>query len=203
MDATSVKEKILKAVREALIEKDDDLFHETEPTPNSEANTDGAVTFAEKIIAKGGAFLFCEKSKDLLQGVIDLFKDNDLSNVYCHDQDLSEVLNACQVNHFTEITKDHQIDYVVAQADALIADRGSIVLSFDNNAEHVVFASGATLVVFATTNQVVNSYADVPKLISPHHRNDIPGYIHVIEHPATKNKLEFPRQTYVFLRYVK
>jgi len=203
MDATSVKEKILKAVREALIEKDDDLFHETEPTLNAEANTDGAITFAEKIIAKGGVFLFCEKSKDLLQGVVDLFKDNDLANVYCHNQDLSEVLNACQVKHFTEVTKDHQIDYVVTQADALIADSGSIVLSFDNNTEHIVFSSGATLVIFATTNQVVNCYADVPKLISPHHRDDIPGYIHVIEQPATKNKLEFPRQTYVFLRYVK
>ena len=203
MDATSVKEKILKAVREALIEKDDDLFHEIEPLPASAVPVDGAVTFAEKFITKGGSFLFCEKSKDLIQGVIELFKDNDLANVFCCNHDLSEVLDACGIRHFTEVTKDQQIDYVVTQADALIADTGAIVLSFDNNIEYLVFSSGAILVVFATTSQVANCYAEVPKLISPHHRDDMSGYTHLIEQPATNNKLEFPRQTYVFLRYVK
>lgn len=203
MDATSVKEKILKAVREALIEKDDELFHETETILSPEVKVDDTIAFAEKFIEKGGNFLFCEKSKDLLQGVVDLFKNNDLANVFCHNSDLVEVLNACEVKHFSSATRDQQIDYVVTQADALIANSGAIVLNFENDVEHIVLGSGAILVIFATSNQVVNSYTDVPKLISPHHRAEQPGYVHLIEQPATKNKLEFPRQTYVFLRYVK
>ncbi|MEI6348666.1 MAG: LUD domain-containing protein [Bacteroidota bacterium] len=203
MDATSINEKILKAVREALIQKDDDLLSENENVDIIDNNDWPEVLFAEKFLAKGGDFLFCEKSKDLIDGVIDMFKKNDLSTILCLNDDLSEVLEACGVKHTRTVSKDNQIDYVITQADALIAINGTIVLSFEEEFESIITHSGATLVLFARTDQVVKSYADVSKLVRAQYLEQRIAYTHVIENPTTENKFEFPRRTYVFLRYVK
>jgi hypothetical protein len=203
MDATSINEKILKAVREALIQKDDDLLSENETVDIIDNNSWPEVLFAEKFLAKGGDFLFCEKSKDLIDGVIDLFKKNDLLTILCLNDDLSEVMEACGVKHVRTVPKDDQIDYVITQVDALIAINGSIVLSFDEEFEPLITHSGATLVLFARTDQVVKTYADVAKMIRPQYLEQRVAYTHLIENPTTDNKFEFPRRTFVFLRYVK
>lgn len=203
MDETSVKEKILKAVREALIEKDEDLYQEQESMNTAEKKEDKSILFAENFTAKGGRFLFCEKSKDLIEGVTQLFNNKALSNILCSNSDLSEVLQACNINHFSSIENNNQIDFVVMQAAALVSNSGGIVLSFDAQTEPVVMSSGAALVIFATTTQVVYDYTDVPKSIFPHYKSDIPAFLHLVEQPSTKNKLEFPCETYVFLKYVK
>ena len=203
MDATSVKEKILKAVREALIEKDEDILPESEANENTGQKSWPEVLFAEKFIAKGGNFLFCEKSKDLLDGVTELFKKNDLASVLCLNEDLAEVLESCEVKHLTTLQKDQPIDYVVTQVDALVASSGSVIVSFNEEFEHIVTHSGAALVLFARTNQVVKTFADVSKQLKNQYQDQRVAYTHIIDVPTTKDKFEFPRKTYVFLRYVK
>ncbi len=203
MDATSVKEKIFKAVREALIEKDKELIVESDVVESVDHTVDLSVTFAEKFVAKGGGFLYCERSKDLLVGVVDFFKNTDLSDILCLDDDLSEVLDACNIKHKRSISKDDKIDYVVMPVDALVANNGAIVISFSNPIENIVLSSGAILVLFARTDQVVNKYADVSKIVNSREHLEGFSHIHLIESPSTKNRLEFPVQTNVFLRYVK
>lgn len=203
MESTSIKEKVYKAVREALIEKDDEIIHEAETTEINDKNESISVSFAEKYVAKGGGFLFCEKSKELIQGVIELFKNNDLATILCLNDDLSEVLDACNIKHIRTASKDEKIDFIVAQADALVAHSGSIVVSFSSEFENIVVYSGAKIVLFAGTDQIVKRYTDISKLVnSREHAAEYP-YIHLIETPSTKSKLEFPVQTYLFLRHVQ
>lgn len=203
MDETSVKEKIFKAVREALIEKDMDIIVESDTVEIVEGASEASISFADKFVSKGGGFLFCECSKDLLDGVVALFKNCDLTDILCLNDDLSEVLAACNIKHVRTVTKDQKIDFVVMQADALIANSGAEVVSFNNEFENIVLSSGAVLVLFARTDQVVNRYADVPKIVNSREHSVAFSYVHLIEKPATKNKLEFPKQTNIFLRYVK
>ncbi len=203
MDATSIKERVFKAVREALIEKDEEIIPESDSIELTASETSIAELFAQKFTSKGGGFLYCEKSKDLIQGVMDLFRQTDLSTILCLDDDLAEVLEVCNIRFIKVASKDQKIDFVITQADALIANNGSIVVSFSSEHENIVVFSGAKLVLFAGTDQLINRYSDISKLINSKEHSVKSSYTHIIERPSTKSKLEFPTQTYLFLRHVK
>ncbi len=203
MDATSIKEKVFKAVREALIEKDEEIVPETDASETLQSDLLSVDLFSQKFISKGGSFLYCEKSKDIIQGVMELFRQTDLSTILCLDEELAEVLEVCNVKYTKTVSKDQKIDFIITQADALIANNGSIVVSFNSEDENIVVYSGAKLVLFSGTDQLVNRYSDISKVINSKEHSRKFSNTHIIEKPSTKSKLEFPIQTYLFLRHVK
>ena len=93
MKETTSKEKMLKKIRKALLERRDN------PYPNLEDTSvyplyDGylEVLFAEQLAAVAGKFIFCEDEIQLIENLLLLADEKRWHKIYCWEPHLQDLL---------------------------------------------------------------------------------------------------------------
>ena len=128
---TNTKEKILKKIRKALIEKtvgginvdfDSDIYQKSEDPLE--------IVFAKELTKLNGKFIYCEDERELSESIASLIDENKWENVFCFEDKAQEVLNNAKVS-FSKIQKDiRNANVGVSLCENLVARTGSVTVSY-------------------------------------------------------------------------
>jgi L-lactate dehydrogenase complex protein LldG len=207
-DITTSKEKLLKKIRKALLEKRENPYPNLEDLHHYPQNDELLeVLFAEQFTAVSGQFVFCEDESQFIENLLELAEDRKWRKIYCWEPALQEILNQFEYPFF-ETDKDfEQAEVGFTLCEALIARNGSILLSNAGMAGRRLSIYPPVHIVLAYTSQLVLDLRDGFKLIKSRYGNDLPSMITNVTGPSRTADIEKtlvlgahgPRELFVFL----
>ncbi|MEO3405836.1 LUD domain-containing protein [Mucilaginibacter sp. CAU 1740] len=207
-DITTSKEKLLKKIRKALLEKRDNPYPQLEDLPFYPPTDEmPEVIFAEQFTNVAGQFVFCEDELQFIENLINLAEAREWRKIYCWEPKLQEILNQFEYP-FYETDKDfEQAEVGFTLCEALIARNGSILLSNGNMAGRRLSIYPSVHIVLAYTSQMVMDLKDGFKLIKERYGNNLPSMISNVTGPSRTADIEKtlvlgahgPKELFVFM----
>src|SRR5579859_4523187 len=105
MKESTSREKVLKAVRKALIHKSEADFS----AADSEAEIYSApeeesleLLFAKNFSGLTGNFIFCEKREDFIKSISEFVKEKQWDDIFCADEVIHDMLKQASVPYLSE-----------------------------------------------------------------------------------------------------
>lgn len=207
-DITTSKEKLLKKIRKALLEKRDNPYPNLEDLPHYPPTDElPEVLFAEEFTAAAGQFIFCEDEIQFIDILLNLAEERKWRKIYCWEPALQDILHKYDYPFF-ETDKDfEQAEVGFTLCEALIARNGSILLSNAGAAGRRLSIYPPIHIVLAYSSQLVLDLKDGFKLVKNKYRNQIPSMITTITGPSRTADIEKtlvmgahgPKELFVFL----
>lgn len=207
-DITTSKEKLLKKIRKALLEKRDNPYPNLEDLPHYPKNVElPEVLFAEQFAAVSGQFVFCEDEVQFIENLLELAEERKWHKIYCWEPALQDILTKFDYPFF-ETDKDfEQADVGFTLCEALIARNGSILLSNANMAGRRLSIYPPVHIVLAYSSQIVIDLKDGFNLIKKKYGNNLPSMISNVTGPSRTADIEKtlvlgahgPKELFVFL----
>jgi L-lactate dehydrogenase complex protein LldG len=207
-DITTSKEKLLKKVRKALLEKRDNPYPNLEDLPMYPPNDEMLeVVFAEQFTAVSGQFVFCEDEVQFIESLLELAEERKWHKIYCWEPALQDILKTYEYPFF-ETDKDFDLaDVGFTLCEALIARNGSILLSNANAAGRRLSIYPPVHIVLAYTSQLVLDFKDGFKLLKDKYGSNLPSMITHVTGPSRTADIEKtlvlgahgPKELFVFL----
>jgi len=207
-DITTSKEKLLKKIRKALLEKRDNPYPNLEDLPHYPITGELAeVLFAEQFAAISGQFVFCEDEVQFIENLLELAEERKWRKIYCWEPPLQDILTRFDYPFF-ETDKDfEQAEVGFTLCEALIARNGSILLSNANMAGRRLSIYPPVHIVLAYSSQMVLDLKDGFKLIKSKYGHNLPSMISNVTGPSRTADIEKtlvlgahgPKELFVFL----
>ncbi|MBV8389746.1 MAG: LUD domain-containing protein [Mucilaginibacter sp.] len=207
-DITTSKEKLLKKIRKALLEKRDNPYPNLEDLPHYPSNEELLeVVFAQEFTAVSGQFIFCEDEVQVIENLLNLADQHKWHKIYCWEPALQDVLTRYDFPYF-ETDKDfEQAEVGITLCEALVARNGSILLSNADMAGRRLSIYPPVHIVLAYSSQLVLDLKDGFKLIKEKYNSQLPSMITAVTGPSRTADIEKtlvlgahgPKELFVFL----
>jgi L-lactate dehydrogenase complex protein LldG len=207
-DITTSREKLLKKIRKALLERRDNPYPNLEDLPLYAPDEEMLeVVFAEAFAAVAGQFIFCEDEIQFIEELLTLAEERNWHKIYCWEPALQNVLKQYEYPFF-ETDKDfEQAEVGFTLCEALIARNGSIMVSSANGAGRRLGIYPNVHIVLAYTSQLVMDLKDGFGLLKKKYGSQLPSMISNITGPSRTADIEKtlvlgahgPKELFVFL----
>jgi L-lactate dehydrogenase complex protein LldG len=207
-ETTTSREKMLKKIRKALLEKRDNPYPNLEDTPLYEENSEYLeVVFAEQLTAVSGHFVYCEDEIQFIENLLHLAEEKNLRKIYCWEPELQKLLSTYEYPFYSTDTDFMQAEVGITLCESLIARNGSIMVSNGNAAGRRLSIYPHIHIVLAYTSQLVLDLKDGFKLLKDKYGSDLPSMISNITGPSRTADIEKtlvlgahgPKELFVFL----
>lgn len=207
-DITTSKEKLLKKIRKALLEKRDNPYPQLEDLPLYPPTDEmPEVIFAEQFTNVAGQFVFCEDELQFIENLINLAETRQWRKIYCWEPKLQEILNRFEYPFYTTDKDFEQAEVGFTLCEALIARNGSVLLSNGNMAGRRLSIYPPVHIVLAYTSQMVMDLKDGFKLIKTRYGSNLPSMISNVTGPSRTADIEKtlvlgahgPKELFVFM----
>ncbi|MDF3077200.1 MAG: hypothetical protein K0S09_1089 [Sphingobacteriaceae bacterium] len=208
MKETTSKEKMLKKVRKALLEKRDNPYPNLEDTSLYEPYGDYLeVLFAEQFTLVAGKFVFCENEIQFIENLLLLADEKNWRKIYCWEPALQEILSHYEYPFYSTDTDFMQAEVGITFCESLIARNGSVLVSNGNAAGRRLSIYPHQHIVLAYTSQLVLDLKDGFKRLRDKYGSALPSMISNITGPSRTADIEKtlvlgahgPKELYVFL----
>ena len=208
MKETTSKEKMLKKIRKALLEKRDNPYPNLEDTPLYQATDEYLeVLFAEQFTAVEGQFIYCSDEIQFIENLLHLADEKKLRKIYCWEPGLQNLLSTYEYPFYSTDTDFMQADVGITLCEALIARNGSILVSNASAAGRRLSIYPNIHIVLAYTSQLVLDLKDGFALLKEKYGDRLPSMISNITGPSRTADIEKtlvigahgPKELYVFL----
>ncbi|MCU0432870.1 MAG: lactate utilization protein [Bacteroidia bacterium] len=209
MEESTSREKILKKVRAALINKsrleptdidfDSSIFTSQEETPE--------LIFAQQFSDIGGQFVFCENEDDFCDSISVLLADHQGDTLWCPEPEIGTLLQKAGLSFRSNAQEPVQNGIAITGCEYLVARTGSVVISSrQTSGRRGPFFADNHLVV-ARTSQLVEQVKDALKGIKARYGDNQPSMITTITGPSRTADIEKtlvqgahgPKEIFVFL----
>ncbi len=207
-DSTS-REKVLKEVRNALINKLENPFKNVDfSSPVMIAQEEVPdVQFAIKLNESGGTFIYCANEKDVANNLQALIEQEGWKNLYCTDEKILGLLSQSEIDISSNPEEFNSVNIGITSCDFLISRFGSVMVSSGLGSGRQIFVFPETHVVIAHTSQVVPELKDALTGIKKKYAGNFPSQITVITGPSRTADIEKtlvmgahgPKNLYVFM----
>jgi len=207
-DITTAKEKLLKKIRKALLEKRDNPYPNLEEMPMYPPDEEILeVTFAEQFTAVSGQFVFCEDEIQFIESLLTLAEERKWTKIYCWEPELQQILTQYEYPFYETDRDFDQAQVGFTLCESLIARNGSIMLSNANMAGRRLSIYPPVHIVLAYTSQLVPDLKDAFKLIKQKYGAQVPSMITTVTGPSRTADIEKtlvlgahgPKELFVFL----
>jgi len=190
-DITTSKEKLLKKVRKALLEKRDNPYPNLEDTSHYPPNDELLeVIFAKELTAVSGRFVFCENELQFIENLLNLADQHKWHKIYCWEPALQDILIRFDYPFFETDKNFEQAEVGLTLCEALIARNGSILLSSAGMAGRRLSIYPPVHIVLAYTTQLVPDLKDGFKLLKAKYGNQLPSMITTVTGPSRTADIE-------------
>jgi L-lactate dehydrogenase complex protein LldG len=191
MKETTSKERMLKKIRKALLEKRDNPYPNLEEAPLYEEHTDLLeVTFAEQLTLVAGKFIFCEDEFQFIENLLLLADEKSWRKIYCWEPALQEKLTTYEFPYYSTDTDFMQAEVGITLCESLIARNGSILVSNGNAAGRRLSIYPHHHVVVAYTSQLVLDLKDGFKALKEKYGDNLPTMVSNITGPSRTADIE-------------
>lgn len=189
------KEQILAKVRNALIEKPEALFKDidqrTETWIPIKEEDGTAITFVQNFKEHGGIFIYLESETEFADCMKQLAPENGWEPLWCTSPKMQLLLDRYGIPFTTSSERESNQKLVsLTDCECLVAQTGSIVLSDALTQSRQAYALPDVLLVFATTEQIVNGMKDVFVMLKKRLQTEKPSQIAIITGPSRTADVE-------------
>ncbi|WP_299209277.1 LUD domain-containing protein [uncultured Dokdonia sp.] len=146
--------------------------------------------FTKNFILNGGKFLYAVNLEELKENFDDILLENDWyeTKSFCFDKHLEDIFKGYNL----EFSQNRDASFFLTTCESLIADNGSILVSSHQLKELKLQEFPKSMVVFATTSQIVNNIGEGLRLIKNKNKGNIPSNITTIKHfEASEDEKDF------------
>lgn len=204
----TTKEKILKKIRKALIEKtikattvdfEKEVFHKPEEPLE--------IIFAQQFIRLNGKFCYCENETELISRLSELISENKWDNIYCFEQKIKDFLQKAGIP-FSDSVKDvHHVNIGITLCESLAARTGSVLMSSRQASGRKLPVFSNHHIVIAYSHQLVYTIKESLNKLKKKYGNSLPSMIINVSGPSRTADIEKtlvqgahgPKEIYVFL----
>lgn len=209
MEESTSREKVLKKVRNALLEKQDNPFlRNAFDSPIYPPQTDSLdLIFAEAFTRVEGRFVYCENDQELEATLRELASIRNWTQMLCFEEDLISMLDKVGIKADQALDEYRNLGAGITSCEALCARTGSIMVSSRQGGGRRMNAYPDTHIVIAHTSQIVPDVEDGLALIQQKYGVKIPSMISMITGPSRTADIEKtlvlgmhgPRELFLFL----
>ena len=204
---TTTKERMLKSIRQALLQKRDNPHPDFEDSQIYKDEEEGLdVTFAREFTNVSGKFVYCDGEISIIENLIALVEELEVSKIHAWEPAVQELL---QTYGFPYLSSDRDFgaaEVGITTCEALIARNGSIMVSNANAAGRRLSIYPPIHIVFAKASQLVMDIRHAMNLIQDKYGNDLPSMLSTITGPSRTADIEKmlvlgahgPKELYVF-----
>ncbi|MGO1520052.1 MAG: LutC/YkgG family protein [Sphingobacterium sp.] len=205
---TTAKEKMLKKIRQALLQKKENPHPAFEDRPLYGDQEDALdLVFANEFTQLGGQFLYCDGEIDLIENLIILVEKIKVSKIYVWEKALQEILDPYGFPFRKSIQEFEEIDASITSCEALIARNGSILLSNASESGRRLSVYAPVHIVIAKASQLVLDIKDGLDLVRERYEPNLPTMISTVSGPSRTADIEKrlvlgahgPKELYLFL----
>ncbi|MFH1159732.1 MAG: LUD domain-containing protein [bacterium] len=209
MEESTSREKILKKIRDALIEKSEPpypiLDQEASVYPDLTDTLD--VVFAEELLKVSGKFVYSE-SEDEFMGVLKSFiLEKDWPLLFCLDPVLQAKLKQSGIPFQSNPEKILEARIGITRCEYLIARLGSVMVSSRLNPGRKIVVFPEIHLLVGYTSQLVPDLKQAFQKIRKKYAENFPSMVSLITGPSRTADIEKtlvmgahgPREFYVFL----
>jgi L-lactate dehydrogenase complex protein LldG len=187
---STTREKVLKKVRNALLEPSENPFPEldfdslvyTRPTEEKD------VQFAIEFTKLGGNFIYCQSPSDMLVKVKALFEDHGWKTAHCNDDLIKGLLDYAGIK--VENSVDSFMNVTVTSCECLISRTGSVMVSSGLQSGRKLPLATDIHVVIAFTSQVVEDIKQAIEFIKSKYNNHMPSMLSIISGTSRSDDIE-------------
>lgn len=207
-DNTTPKEKLLKKIRKALLEKRENPYPNLEEMPlYPETDEMLEVIFAEELSKVNGVFVYCESEIHFIENVLQLAEEHKWRKIYCWEPPLQKLLQTYGYPFYATDKDFEQAEVGFTLCEALIARNGSVLVSNGNAAGRRLSIYPHQHVVVAYASQLVLDLKNAFNLLKEKYGNNLPSMLSVITGPSRTADIEKtlvlgahgPKELFVFL----
>ncbi|SDM25566.1 L-lactate dehydrogenase complex protein LldG [Daejeonella rubra] len=208
MKETTSREKMLKKIRKALLEKRDNPYPNLEDTSLYEEYSGHLdVLFAGQLSAVSGNFVFCEDEIQLIENLLHLAEEKSWRKIYAWEPRLQSMLSTYEFPFYSTDTDFLSADVGITLCESLIARNGSVLISNGTEAGRRLSIFPHIHIVIAYTSQLVLDLKDGFKLLKDKYPESLPSMVSNITGPSRTADIEKtlvlgahgPKELYVFL----
>jgi L-lactate dehydrogenase complex protein LldG len=161
MKETTSKEKMLKKIRKALLEKRDNPYPQLEDSAlYKESDEYLEILFAEQFTAIAGQFIYCSDEIHFIENLLQLAEEKTLRKIYCWEPALQTILSKYEYPFYSTDTDFMQADVGITLCETLVARNGSIMVSNAGAAGRRLSIYPNIHIVLAYTSQIVMDLKD-------------------------------------------
>lgn len=209
MEESTSREKVLKNIRDALIEKTEPPFPiiDKDTLLYKEITDPLDVTFAEALIKVSGRFVYSESEDDFLATLQSFILEKDWPVLYCYDPVIQQLLKQAGIPFEQDWNKFEEAKLGITRCESLVARLGTVVVSSKLSPGRRINVFPEIHVVVAYSSQLVGELKDAIKVIRKKYGEDYPSMISLITGPSRTADIEKtlvmgahgPKELYVFL----
>lgn len=207
-EATS-KEKVLKKVRKALIQKTKNPYPNLDFDSKIYSASDESldILFAEEFTKVSGQFVYCENTDEFIQLITSLVKEREWNNLHAVDKQIFEYLEQGNLKYTNDETGFLKAEIGITLCEFLSARTGSIIVSSKQLSGRRLSVFPPVHIVVAYSSQLVYDIKDALSGIKNKYGENIPSMISTITGPSRSADIEKtlvmgahgPKEIFVFL----
>lgn len=208
MKESTPKEKLLKKIRQALIEKTENPYARLEEsTVYVQEDEMLEYVFAREFTKVSGHFLFCENEIQFIENIILLAEEKKWQKIYCWDKKLQEILTHYEYPFIGNDTDFENAETGITLCEALVARTGSILVSSGGEAGRRLSIFPHQHIVLAYTSQICGDFKEAFAMLKEKYEEKLPSSISAITGPSRTADIEKtlvlgahgPKEIYLFL----
>jgi L-lactate dehydrogenase complex protein LldG len=209
MQEKTARERVLKKIRKALIQREQDTFlpqldfdsdvfsRSEEPLP---------VIFAETFVGNDGRFVYCQSKQEFLEEFFALSKSKNWQNVVCFEEGIDSLFRDSGISYLTSEPDMENLEVGITSCDSLIARVGGIMVTSIKNKSRMLSIFPPVHIVVAYSHQLVYDIKDALELIKTSY-DQFPSMVSIIAGPSRTADIEKtlvlgahgPKELYLFL----
>ncbi len=193
MKESTSKEKVLKKVRDALVNATPIPFEGLDVETNVYADNlqvSAEETFARAFLDVGGKFIYCSNVGDLAEKLSAVIQSKSIGKVFCGESYLAALLKEIGAEFTTELSELHDCAVSVSGCEVLIARHGTIVQSSRQGGGRKAIVVPPVQIVIATTRQMVNGLSDAFGSLHSKYGDDMPSLVTFVTGPSRTADIE-------------
>ena len=209
MEESTSKEKVLKKVRNALIDKSDNPFPNIDFETNvyQDITESLDITFAEALNKVSGNFVYCDSVSNFTDTFKALIEEKKWSDLFCIDTNIQEILTNSGISFLSDSSDFLKQNVGITTCEYLIARLGTVMVSSKQMSGRRMNVYPEIHIVMAYASQLVPDLKHALKLVKAKYEPNYPSLITFITGPSRTADIEKtlvlgahgPKEIYVFL----
>ncbi len=208
MNEITSREKILKEIRNGLLNKLDNPYTTVSPDKPVLKNLEESIDlhFAQELSALGGKFIFCENEAEMADIINLLIDEEHIGPVFCKNMDLQKHLDNANIEYLSADTDLPNCKSGLTECEFLIARFGSVLMSSALSSGRKLYSWPEIHLVVAYASQLVPELKDAIIGMRERYNGVIPSMITLVSGPSRTADIEKtlvtgvhgPRELFVF-----
>jgi len=192
MKGSTSKEKILKKIRNALIDKAENPYSNIDFESNvyTRKNESLDITFAEEFTKVAGKYIYCADQSEFLKNLQKLITEKNWPHIFCRDERLRELLYNAKIPYDSDEAKFNDQIVGITCCEYLVARLGTIVVSSRQMSGRKMNVYPEIHLVVAYRSQLVPDIKHALKAVKQKYQTVLPSMISFITGPSRTADIE-------------